>query len=78
MSKASLGSSWMSRATRKHQIRIDHKVMSSFNRLNGKITKKIDGVNVVGTAEFVVLTIRQSDRSACLHVHNNGNTFCFH
>lgn len=52
--------------------------MSSFNRLNGKITKKIDGVNVVGIAEFVVLTIRQSDRSACLHVHNNGNTFCFH
>lgn len=74
----SLGSIWISNTTRNHQIRIDQKVMSGFNRLNGKITKKIDRVNVVAVVDFVVFTVRQGDRSACLHVHSNDNAFCFH
>lgn len=74
----SLGWTWMLRTTRNHQIRIDQKVVSAFNRLNGKITKKIDRVNVVAIVDFVVLAVRQSDRSAGLHVHRNDNASCFH
>ena len=48
----------MLKITRNHQIRIDQKVMSGFNRLNGKITKKIDRVNVVAVVDFVVFTVR--------------------
>lgn len=67
-----------SSVTRNHQIRVNEKVMRGFNRLDGKITKKVDGIDIVIIVDLIVLVVGQSDWSAGLQVYNHCNSICLY
>lgn len=52
--------------------------MRGFNRLDGKITKKVDGIDIVIIVDLIVLVVGQSDWSAGLQVYNHCNSICLY